>query len=133
MGRVPVFSGWNVTTISSLILTFAFLPLSPAVNAQNITQTIIEQTKNIPECYLGTQAMILEISPPNMRLCVEVIYESQDRVVLIGDFIKDGVYNLGIWKVVDALESGGWSVENTFFIGQGSQGNPHKYVISLTK
>jgi len=66
--------------------------------------------------------------------CVQVIYESPDRVVLTGDLITlAGEYNSGIWKAIDGLETAAWSVENVLITGEGSKVNPHSYVITMTK
>ena len=44
--------------------------------------------------------------------CVEIVYESPDRVVLLEELIEYSAYTRGIWKVVDALEDavGEWSL-----------------------
>ncbi|HYZ58299.1 MAG TPA: hypothetical protein VE544_01480 [Nitrososphaeraceae archaeon] len=65
--------------------------------------------------------------------CVEIVYESPDRVVLLEELIEYSAYTRGIWKVVDALEDAGWRVESNFLTGEGSGQNPHDYIISLTK
>ena len=107
---------------------------------QNVTKIIMDQTSNVPQCSLVEQARGLGLNTSqfsNMtefNACIQVIYESPDRVVLTGDLITSaGEYNSGIWRAIDGLETAAWSVENVLITGEGSRANPHSYVITMTK
>jgi hypothetical protein len=62
------------------------------------------------------------------------VHECPKRVVLEGDYITmTGSYNPEIWNAIELLEGEGFQVDSTFLAGQRTQGNPHKYVIVMTK
>jgi hypothetical protein len=130
-----------ITSIALLlVITVPLVFSTTSVNAQNITQIISNVTMELsPQCDLKAQAEELgmpELLSPGVDMdnpCAEIIYESLDRVVLLGELIEYSEYNQGIWKVVDALEDAGWRMESNFLTGEGSEQNPHDYIISLTK
>ena len=107
---------------------------------QNVTKIIMDQTNHIPQCSLAEQARGLGLDTSQFsnvtefNACIQIIYESLDRIVLTGDLISStGEYNSGIWKAIDGLETAAWSVENVIITGEGSKANPHSYVITMTK
>ena len=78
--------------------------------------------------------------------CVSLEYESPSTVVLNGDkLILDttGLLTGGgsggnwpnpyIWKAVDGFKALGYSLTFTELGGQGSRGNPHDYVLVMSK
>ena len=71
---------------------------------------------------------------PKLIFCVYVLHESPNRIVLEGDYITlMNEYNPEIWNTVELLEGQGFQLDSTLLAGQGTQGNPHKYVIVMTK
>lgn len=124
------------TTVSFGITANAF-----GQEQQNLTEIIMNQKSNIPQCSLAEQGGLFPdidasqfSNVTEYNACVQVIYEGPDRVVLTGDFFNSvREYNSGIWKAIDGLETADWSVENVLITGQGSEGNPHSYVITMTK
>jgi hypothetical protein len=70
----------------------------------------------------------------------KIIYESPSKVVLTGYFIihqypigEQQTYNVAIWKAVDMLETNGFRLMSIDLTGQGSKGNPHSYLIVMSK
>ena len=106
---------------------------------QNVTNLINIETKDMRQCILAEQATGLGLdtsllsNTTEYNACVQIIYLSPDRIVLTGEHIEGGEYNTGIWRVVDRLEKTRWLVENVLLTGQGSEGNPHSYIISMTR
>jgi hypothetical protein len=77
--------------------------------------------------------------------CVSLEYESPNTVVLNGDRLMlnttgllsggGGGYwpNPYIWKAVDGFKGLGYSLTLTELGGQGSRGNPHEYILVMSK
>ncbi|MDQ4067178.1 MAG: hypothetical protein M3114_06285 [Thermoproteota archaeon] len=76
-------------------------------------------------------------------VCISLEYESPNTVVLNGDrlildttgLLTGGGYwpNPYIWKAVDGFKGLGYSLTFMELGGQGSQGNPHEYILVLSK
>jgi hypothetical protein len=71
-------------------------------------------------------------------LCVSVIHESPNTVVLNGQLlILEGVTgyvaNPFIWRAVDGFRGQGYTLTSAELSGQGSQGNPHSWYIAMSK
>jgi hypothetical protein len=78
--------------------------------------------------------------------CVSLEYESPNTVVLSGDLLildtaglltggGGGGYwpNPYVWKAVDGFKGLGYSLTFTELGGQGSRGNPHEYILVMSK
>ncbi|MFZ1877833.1 MAG: hypothetical protein WAU25_12460 [Nitrososphaeraceae archaeon] len=129
-----------VVVIVAVTISFGLITNVSGQEQQNVTETIMDQTSDIPQCSLVEQARGLGLDTSlfsnvtEFNACLQVIYESPDRIVLTGDLITSGgEYNSGIWKAIDGLETAAWSVENVLITGEGSKANPHSYVITMTK
>jgi hypothetical protein len=70
-------------------------------------------------------------------LCVSVIHESPNTVVLYGQLLvfEGGGYadNPFIWRAVDGFRGQGYTLTSAQLSGQGSQGNPHSWYIVMSK
>jgi hypothetical protein len=71
-------------------------------------------------------------------LCVSVVHESPNTVVLNGQLLLlEGVTgyvdNPFIWRAVDGFRGQGYTLTSAELSGQGSQGNPHSWYIVLSK
>ncbi|MGH9952091.1 MAG: hypothetical protein ACRD5J_10720 [Nitrososphaeraceae archaeon] len=100
----------------------------------NTTQT---QTVNVTKSELAqTIDRIVDADPSCNVLfntCASIIYESDSRIVFVGDLIKSLSYNVAIWLVVDMLETEGFGIDSIELTGQGSKGNPHSYLIVMSR
>ena len=130
----------GVIVVVAVTISFGITTNVFGQGQQNVTKIIMDQTSNVPQCSLVEQARGLGLDTSQFsnvtefNACIQVIYESPDRVVLTGDLITSaGEYNSGIWKAIDGLETAAWSVENVLITGEGSKANPHSYVITMTK
>ena len=69
----------------------------------------------------------------DMNLFATVIHESPTRIIFTGDYIRGLTYNTGIWELVDALEAKGLTLDSIELTGQGSEGNPHSYLMIMSR
>jgi hypothetical protein len=71
------------------------------------------------------------------RLCVSAVYASPKTVLVTGHLIietTDGnQQNPFIWLAVDGFKALGYSISSIQLSGQGSQGNPHDWLIVMSK
>ena len=67
-----------------------------------------------------------------IRICATVIHESP-TIIFTGDYIRGLTYNTGIWELVDALEAKGLTLDSIELTGQGSEGNPHSYLMIMSR
>jgi hypothetical protein len=79
-----------------------------------------------------------EVGTGAPSLCVSVVHESPNTVVLYGQLLVfEGttgyVDNPFIWRAVDGFRGQGYTLTSTVLSGQGSQGNPHSWYIVLSK
>jgi hypothetical protein len=113
---VPVYAQIGTNTTTSEI------PLS-----ESATQII---TKAQDECLKEAGAIL-------GMFCVSVIHESPNTLVLNGDLLVGGSAgyedNPFIWRALDGFRGQGYNIESISLAGQGSQGNPHKILIVMTK
>jgi hypothetical protein len=77
--------------------------------------------------------------------CVSLEYESGNTLVLTGDRLLLDFQTIGtaggggnwpnpyIWKAVDQFKAQGYTLLSTELGGQGSQGNPHDWLIVMQK
>lgn len=68
-----------------------------------------------------------------IRICATVIHESPTRIIFTGDYIRGLTYNTGIWELVDALEAKGLTLDSIELTGQGSERNPHSYLMIMSR
>lgn len=109
--------------------------------SENLTQVITQTVSEIPSCSLTALAQSLGVETDLLtdvgnetNLCVTVIHESPTRIVFTGDYIGSRLtYNIGIWEVVNALEARGLSLDSVELTGEGSEGNPHSYLIIMSR
>jgi hypothetical protein len=72
-------------------------------------------------------------------LCVSVVHESFRTLVLTGDLliVIEGAGGYGdnryIWLAADEFKAQGHTLDSVLLAGQGSQGNPHKWYIVMSK
>ena len=79
-----------------------------------------------------------ELRSTFLQSCVFMIYESATTIVLDGDLIiatqdLGFVQNPFIWQAVDEFKTQGYIIDSTSLTGQGSQGNPHKVYVVMSK
>ena len=77
--------------------------------------------------------------------CVDIQYESPTTIVMTGqDIVAAGastseyrlyedIYNPGLWKVVDMFKAKGFAIDKMILGGQGTEPNPHKYHVVMSK
>ncbi|MGI0043847.1 MAG: hypothetical protein ACRD47_09055 [Nitrososphaeraceae archaeon] len=104
----------------------------------NVTQTQTETTNATQSELARAIAQVVDASPSCNILfntCVNIVYESPSKVVLTGDFITplSRTHNDLIWQIVDMLETKGFNTDSINLTGQGSKGNPHSYLIVMSK
>ena len=102
----------GVIVVVAITISFGITTNVFGQGQQNVTKIIMDQTNNIPQCSLVEQARGLGLNTSlfsnvtEFNACIQVIYESPDRVVLTGDLITSaGEYNTGIWRAIDGLET----------------------------
>jgi hypothetical protein len=111
-------------------------PTTPTSSAQQVIDTAKAEcagqvTSGIPEAPA-------EILPLLAEACISLVYESASTIVFTGDLLVStgtGLYtdNQSPWKAVDGFEAQGYSIESISLAGQGSQGNPHKVYVVMSK
>jgi hypothetical protein len=106
-------------------------------------QQVINDAK--AECASGVSASYSGEDVPSEVIsviaesCLSLVYESQQTVVFTADLLvstSPGLYadNPSIWKAVDGFKAQGYSdISSILVAGQGSQGNPHKVYVVMSK
>ena len=81
----------GVIVVVAITISFGITTNVFGQGQQNVTKIIMDQTNNIPQCSLVEQARGLGLNTSlfsnvtEFNACIQVIYESPDRVVLTGD------------------------------------------------
>jgi hypothetical protein len=86
----------------------------------------------------GLPDLPAELEPVFIESCLSLVHESANTVVITGDLLittGSGLYtdNLAIWKAVDGFKAQGFTTDNILLGGQGSQGNPHRLYVVMSK
>jgi hypothetical protein len=130
------------------LLTTVLLTAVATVYAQTATEPLSTATTTTSEISLSAAAQQIianaqtdcsqEVGTLAPILCVSVVHESPNTVVLYGQLLLlEGatgyVDNPFIWRAVDGLKGQGYSLTSTMHSGQGSQGNPHSWYIVMSK
>lgn len=131
------------------IVGVAFVSTNPFAQAQ-IQQQTPDFNALIKEKLKGS------IIEDDLTSEANVIYQSDKRVVLEGEKITlqvtggpvqdptqlpdaadpssaSRVENTNIWRAVELIEGYGYHLDQVELTGQGSQGNPHDYLIVMSK
>jgi hypothetical protein len=78
--------------------------------------------------------------------CISMIYESPNTIIFEGDLLLLEIGSISditsgpkywpnpyVWRAVDQFKGQGYALLSTELEGQGSQGNPHKLYIVMSK
>jgi hypothetical protein len=80
-----------------------------------------------------TQLFKEKLPSPFANIEINVLYQSNKTVVLEGEKIPLGLEeNTNIWRAVDLVKQQGYVIDSVLLTGQGSKGNPHDYIITLS-
>jgi hypothetical protein len=106
-------------------------PYLEQINASQLARGIIDAVRN--EC----QAVGLD-----GFFCVRLIYESPKTVLLEGQLLVENLtggadagatQNPYFWKAVDGFKDQGYTITTVELSGQGSVGNPHEWLVVMSK
>ena len=131
-----------------LFVTFAAAAFSIALlfvyynaaygQTQTTPQQIVDNTKAECASLISAPADVPEIRTVLAESCISLVHESPTMVVLTGDLListSPALYsdNVSIWKAVNNIKDSGYSITSVEVAGQGSQANPHKLYVVMSK
>jgi hypothetical protein len=111
--------------------------------AQQIINTAQAECANAiqlgPELQGSTEDLGFDFQAALADFCAFIVYESANTVVLGGDLLintSPGLYsdNPFLWQAVDGFKAQGYTtIESVLPTGQGTEANPHKLYIVMSK